>query len=149
MGLRHYDALRGNKHMSAHGKKESLQTPLAKARGHGSAHHGADHWLHQKITAIANVPLVIWLVYSIVDLKGASYAEFTAWLAAPLNAVLMILLIISVLYHARLGTQVVIEDYIASPCLRTAKLIGIRLFFFAIGVACIFSVLKIAFTAGI
>lgn len=125
-------------------EQDRLKSPLAKARGHGSAHHGADHWLHQKITAIANVPLVIWLVYSIVDMKGASYGEFTAWLAAPLNAVLMILLLISTLYHARLGTQVVIEDYIASPCLRTAKLIGIRLFFFAIGVACIFSVLKIA-----
>lgn len=143
MGLRHHDSLRG-KDMPKNTEQDRLKSPLAKARGHGSAHHGADHWLHQKITAIANVPLVIWLVYSIVDLKGASYGEFTAWLAAPLNAVLMILLLISTLYHARLGTQVVIEDYIASPCLRTAKLIGIRLFFFAIGVACIFSVLKIA-----
>lgn len=131
--------------MPMHSEQDRLKSPLAKARGHGSAHHGAEHWLHQKITAIANVPLVVWLVYSIVDLKGASYAEFTAWLAAPLNAVLMILLIVSALYHARLGTQVVVEDYIASPCLRTAKLIGIRLFFFAVGVACIFSVLKIAF----
>lgn len=131
--------------MPMHTEKDRLKSPLAKARGHGSAHHGAEHWLHQKITALANIPLILWLVWSIVKMKGATYAQFTAWLAAPLNAVLMILLIISVLYHARLGTQVVVEDYISNPCLRTAKLIGIRLFFFAIGVACLFSVLKIAF----
>ncbi len=134
--------------MPLHSEKDRLKSPLAKARGLGSGHHGVDHWMHQRITAIANVPLVLWLVWSIVKMKGATYAQFTAWLAYPLNAILMILLIVSTLYHARLGTQVVIEDYISSSWCRTVKLILIRLFFTAIGVACIFSVLKIAFTAG-
>ena len=128
--------------------KTDFSSPLKKAKGLGSAHHGVDHWMMQKITAIANLPLVLWFVLSMVSMQGASHAAFTAWLAEPLNAILMILLIISVFYHAKLGTQVVVEDYISCKCLRLIKLIGQKLFFFAIAVACIFSVLKIAFTAG-
>ena len=126
-------------------KNVSIQTPMAKARGLGSAKSGVEHWWHQRITAIANIPLVIWLVYSIVQLKGASYAVFTAWLAEPVNAVLMILFVISTFYHAVLGTQVVVEDYIDCECLKIAKLIAHKLLFIAMGVACIFAVLKIAF----
>ncbi len=128
--------------------KDRLKSPLAKARGLGSAHHGAEHWMAQKITAIANVPLVLWLIFSIICLKDATYLEFTAWQAKPWNAVLMIMLIISVMYHAKLGAQVVVEDYISNKSLKMMKLIGQKLFFFALGVACIFSVLKIAFTFG-
>lgn len=120
---------------------------LKRAKGLGSAHHGVEHWMSQKITAIANLPLVLWLVYSIVDLKGASYEAFTSWLAEPINAVLMILLTISVCYHAKLGAQVIVEDYISCTWFRMVKLIGQKLFFFAIAVAMIFSVLKIAVTA--
>lgn len=110
----------------------------------GSAHEGADHWMAQKITALANIPLVLWLVWSFVGLQGASHAQFTAWLAQPVNAVLMILFVISVLYHAKLGSQVVIEDYISCKWFKMVKIIGQKLFFFALGTACIFSVLKIA-----
>lgn len=124
--------------------KDRMKSPLAKARGLGSAHHGTDHWLAQRITAIANIPLIAWLIISIVNLQGATHAQFTNWLAQPHNAILMILLILSVFYHARLGTQVVTEDYISSSGLKMAKLIVQKLFFFALGVACIFSVLKIA-----
>ena len=127
---------------------QKFNAHLKKAKGLGSAHHGVEHWMLQKMTAIANVPLVIWLVYSMIQLQGASYAEFTGWLAQPLNAILMILLIISVFYHARLGIQVVIEDYFAEGWLKRIKLIALPLFFVAIGVAVIFSILKIAFTAG-
>ena len=123
---------------------KGIKSPLARARGLGSAGHGSDHWMKQRITAIANIPLVLWLVYSIVSLKGASHAEFTSWLAEPVNAILMILLIISVVYHAVLGSQVVVEDYIHSEWFKTLKLIGNKLFFFALAVACIFSILKIA-----
>lgn len=133
--------------MSGHNKKSDYIAPLKKAKGLGSAHEGADHWLMQKITALANIPLVIWLIFSIVGLQGASYGQFTAWMGQPVNAVLMILLVISVLYHAKLGTQVIAEDYISCECFKMIKLIGMKLFFSAIGVACIFSVLKIAFGA--
>lgn len=126
-------------------KGASIQTPMARARGLGSAKSGVGHWWHQRITAIANIPLVIWLVYSIVQLKGADYEVFSTWLAEPVNAVLMILFIISTFYHAVLGSQVVVEDYIESECLKIAKLIVQKLVFIALGVACIFAVLKVAF----
>lgn len=123
---------------------KGIKSPLARARGLGAAHEGTDHWMKQRITAIANIPLIIWFVFSVVSLKGASHAEFTSWLAEPVNAVLTILLVISTFYHAVLGSQVVVEDYIHSEWFKMLKLIGMKLFFFALAVACIFSVLKIA-----
>lgn len=133
-----------------HGHKNDVYVaPLKKAKGFGSAHHGVDHWMKQKITALANLPLIIWLIVSMIGLQGATYLEFTTWLAHPINAILMILLIISVCFHAKLGAQVITEDYVSCKALRLAKLIGQKLFFFAIAVACIFSVLKIAFTVGL
>jgi succinate dehydrogenase / fumarate reductase membrane anchor subunit len=127
----------------------SIQSPLGKAKGLGSAHEGVHHWMMQRVTAIANLPLVLWMVYSIFSLQGATYVEFTTWLAQPLNAVLSILFILSIFYHAVLGCQVVVEDYISCRWFRLTKLIGMKLFFTALAVACIFSVLKIAFTAGV
>lgn len=135
--------------MSDNTTKDVYAAPLKKAKGLGSAHEGADHWMKQKITAVANVPLLIWLIWSIVGLQGASYEEFSLWLASPLNAILMILMIISVTYHAKLGTQVITEDYVHHEGFKMMKLIGQKVFFFTIAVACIFSVLKIAFTAGL
>jgi len=121
-----------------------MKTPLARARGLGSAKEGTEHWIAQRITAIAMIPLAIWLVYSIVDLKGASHAEFTSWLAEPFNAILMILFVIASMYHGVLGSQVVVEDYIHCEWFKTLKLIGNKLFFFSLAIACIFSILKIA-----
>lgn len=126
-------------------KSDNLVSPLAKARGLGSAHDGVHHWMSQRITAIANIPLVIWFVVSIVMLRGASYEVFTSWLAQPVNAILMILFIVSTFYHAFLGSQTIVEDYIHCKTLKLTKLIAMKLFFFAAGVACIFSILKIAF----
>jgi succinate dehydrogenase / fumarate reductase membrane anchor subunit len=122
----------------------SMKSPLAKARGLGSAGHGSAHWFVQRVTAISSIPLVLWLVFSVLHLKGADYMTFTSWLAQPVNAVLMILLIISVFYHAALGLQVVVEDYIHCECMKLAKIIGIKLALFAMAVASIFSILKVA-----
>ena len=130
-------------------EKSGMTSPLGRAKGLGSAKEGSDHWFMQRVTAIANLPLMLWLVYSAVNLAGATHAEFTNWLAQPINAILMILVIISVFYHAKLGAQVVTEDYIHNEFLKILKLIGQKLFFFGMAIAAIFSVLKIAFTAGI
>ena len=120
-------------------------TPLKKAKGLGSSHEGVDHWMMQKITAILQVPLIIWLICSITQLQGASYSEFTEWVAAPLNSILLIILVCSVMLHAKLGAQVIVEDYISNKSFKLFKLIGQKIFFFAMAVACIFSILKIAF----
>ncbi len=127
-------------------KKDNLYVaPLKKAKGLGSAHEGTEHWMMQKITAILQIPLIIWLIYSIIKLQGTSYAEFNNWLAQPINAILMIILVCSVMLHAKLGTQVVVEDYISNKKLKMVKLICHKILFFGMGVAIIFSILKIAF----
>lgn len=123
---------------------KKFASPLSKARGLGSAHEGVHHWLHQRITAIANLPLVLWAVYSMVHMRGASYGEFIAWMQLPWNTVLMILLILSVSYHAVLGLQVVIEDYVSCKALKMMKIIGVKLLFTALSVICIVSILKVA-----
>lgn len=126
------------------GKNGAFNTKLKNAKGLGSAHEGVEHWMALRVTAIANVPLLLWLVYSIAHLQGASHAEFTAWLAQPMHAILMILVILSTFYHGVLGAREIIEDYIHCKMFKMVKLIGQQLFFFALGVACIFSILKIA-----
>lgn len=125
-------------------QSKALNSPLSTARGTGSTHHGAEHWIHQRITAIANLVLMIWLVWSVTHV-AMDYAGFTAWLKMPVNAVLMILAVMSTFYHATLGLQVITEDYIQCDVLKMAKLIGMKLFFSAAAVACIFSILKISF----
>ncbi|MFZ1743437.1 MAG: succinate dehydrogenase, hydrophobic membrane anchor protein [Pontixanthobacter sp.] len=87
-------------------------TSIGKVRGLGSAHHGAHHWLLQRFTAIGNVVLSIWLMASFIMLPDMSYGTVSAYLAAPLPATAMVLLIISTFWHARLGLQVLVEDYI-------------------------------------
>ena len=131
--------------MSGNSKSDLYVAPLKKAKGLGSAHTGTHHWMMQKITALLSLPLIIWLIWSITSLHGASYAEFTAWLSQPLNAILMIILVCSVMLHAQLGSQVIVEDYIANEKLKMVKLICHKILFFGLGVAMIFSILKITF----
>ena len=125
----------------------NTKSPLARARGLGSSHHGTGHWMHQRVTAISNLLLMFWLVCAVVRMTGFTHVEIVQWLQDPLNAVLMILAILSTTYHAALGAQVIVEDYIHCEAFKTLKLIGMKLFFVAIAVASIFSILKIAFGA--
>ena len=122
----------------------SAHTPLARARGLGAAHDGLGHWKAQRLTALANMVLLLWFVFSAATLAGAGYHDVRAWLASPLAATLMILLIISVFYHAPIGLQVIVEDYVHRPGIRIAALILIRLLVCALAVACIVAVLMVA-----
>jgi succinate dehydrogenase / fumarate reductase, membrane anchor subunit len=120
------------------------RTPIAKARGLGTARSGLQHWKMQRLTAISNLLLVLWFMFSAMALSGSGYDHVRAWLASPVTASLAVLLIISTFYHARLGLQVVIEDYVHHEGLRIASLVAIALLVLALAVACIVAVLSVA-----
>lgn len=122
----------------------SLSTPIRRARGLGAAGEGVEHFKMQRLTAIANVPLVLWFVLSMVAFQSGDYDAARAWLAQPLNTALTLLLIASVFYHARLGLQVIVEDYIHHKGTRLAALVVIPLACVALGTACAVAVLNIA-----
>lgn len=130
-------------HMT-HKKDDRFLSPIARARGLGSAHEGVHHWMAERITGALLIPLVIWLVYSIVNLHGATYLEFTAWMQYPVNAVLMIVFLLTSFYHGAMGLQVVIEDYVATNAKKLLMIIGIKIAFAVLAVASVFSILKIA-----
>ena len=123
----------------------SYRTPLGRVRGLGSAKGGTHHWWMQRVTAIALVPLSVWFILSLVALSGADHAAAAQWLASPLPAILMILLIIATFHHLQLGLQVVIEDYVHGEGMKLACIIAVKLGSFALAVAAGFAVLKVAF----
>ncbi len=126
-----------------------MKTPLARAKGLGAARGCVENWIKLRVTAIGNAILAIWFFWFLSGVIGASHADFTAALADPRNAIPMILLIISMLIHAMLGVREIVEDYFHNEFFKISKLVGMYLCFFALGVASVFSVLKIAFTGGL
>jgi succinate dehydrogenase / fumarate reductase, membrane anchor subunit len=118
-------------------------SPLRRARGLGSAKDGTHHWWMQRVTALALVPLVLWFVFLTIGLAGAEYYEMTAIMQRPVNAILMILLVTGTFYHAALGFQVVLEDYVSHEWTRKLSIITIKLLCVAGYVACLYSILKI------
>ncbi len=124
----------------------SLRTDLGKVRGLGSAKEGVGHWWSQRLTAIALIPLLIWLIASIVPLAGAEVRIVREWISDPVNSVLLLSLIVAVFHHAQLGLQVVIEDYVHTVWLKLASLIVVKFLAFGLIATSIFAVLKIAFS---
>jgi len=122
----------------------SMNTPLSKALGLGSAKEGAHHWKAQRLTAIALIPLSIWFVSAIICLAGRPYADLVGWIQQPWTATLLILLLFSLFYHMALGLQVVIEDYVQATCLKITLLLITQFGSILIGLASIVSVLLIA-----
>ncbi len=93
----------------------SMLNPIARARGHGSAKEGVHHWYAQRASAVLLIFLLAWMVYSIFSLAGGGYEASRAFIANPVNASFLGLLLVVVIYHAMLGLQVVIEDYVHKP----------------------------------
>jgi len=121
----------------------SLRTPLANARGLGSAKEGVDHWWKQRLTAIALVPLMLWLGFSVAMIGTADYYSVVEWIAQPVNSALLILSIAVGLWHGVLGLQSVIEDYIGAEAARLTVLILIQFAAALLALAGILAVLRI------
>lgn len=123
----------------------SYRTPLARARGLGSAKDGTAHWVVQRITAVALVPLSLWFVVSILMLMHQDYVSVVNWMHAPWNAILLVLLVLTVYWHAYLGLQVVVEDYVHVAWVKVSAIVLLRLLAVVLTAIGIFVVLRIAF----
>ncbi|MBL0768965.1 succinate dehydrogenase, hydrophobic membrane anchor protein [Sphingopyxis sp. XHP0097] len=123
-------------------------THLGKVRGLGSAQHGSHHWLQQRLTALGNVLLVSWFVVSLLRLPLGDHGAVLRWASNPTVALALILLVVSVFWHLRLGLQVLIEDYVHGEATRLLALVVLN--FYAIGGAAygIFAIVRIALGGG-
>lgn len=121
-------------------------TELGRVRGLGAAKDGVHHWWLQRVTAIANIVLMLWFVFSLVRLPALDYTSVTLWLRQPVAAVPMLLLIVSVFWHFRLGVQVLIEDYVHGPA-RIIAMLALSFYTLAGAAAAVFAVFKIALGA--
>lgn len=123
-----------------------LRSKLGKARGLGSAKQGVAHWWYQRLTAVAIAPLGLWFVYALLSLmREPGPVAVAIWFASPVSAVGVSLLLIALFWHAKLGLQVVVEDYVKSPFLKYALLLGNNFACFALAAVGILSVLKLHF----
>ena len=126
----------------------SYRTSLGRARGLGSAKHGVGHWISDRVSSVALVPLSLWGVVSGLTLSRVGYAETTTWLHSPVNAVLAVLLLAVAFQHMHAGLRVVVEDYIHKTNTKAALLL-LNLFVCVLGgAAAVFSILKVALVGG-
>jgi len=125
----------------------SLQSPLRRVMGLGSAKEGAGHWWAQRLTAISLVPLGLWFVFSVLGLDHGQYEIVRAWIADPAHAILLLLLILALLYHSYLGLQVVIEDYVHGAT-KIATLISVQFIHVLVAVSSIYAIIAVSVGAG-
>ncbi len=124
--------------------KDKLQSNLAKAKGLGSTNEGTSHFIYQRITSLAMIPLVFWLCFSLAFLPQMDYPGLINWIQVPINSVLLIVMLIASFYHLQLGMQVIIEDYVSSYPIKLISIIIINLTCVFLSIAGLFSVLKIS-----
>ena len=123
---------------------QDFRTPLSRVRGLGSARDGTEHFWRQRLTALANLPLIGFFLYTVVSLAGADHATTVAVLSQPFTAIVMLLVVGSAIYHMKLGMQVIIEDYVHGGAGK-ALLIANTFVCIALAAACGFALLKLAF----
>jgi len=122
-----------------------MRTSRSRVRGLGSAHSGTGHFLLQRATALANIPLVIYFVFLIASLTGRSHAAVVSALGEPVNAILLLAAIFSIVVHMRLGMQIIIEDYVHGEAAKMTLLLINTFFAVGIGLSAAFAVLRITF----
>jgi succinate dehydrogenase / fumarate reductase membrane anchor subunit len=120
------------------------RTALHDVRGLGSAKDGTRHWWIQRITSLALVPLTLWLAYYLARIASMGYEQALVWVRSPLTSVLLLSTILALAYHAKLGLQVVIEDYVHREGVKLAALIGVNFLTLLLGLASALAVLRVA-----
>ncbi len=122
-----------------------MRTPLGKVRGLGSAREGTGHFWRQRLTAIANIPLILFFIGFLISINGADYATVRAAFANPFVSLMFALVLFSALYHMRLGMQVIIEDYVHGEGMKLALIMLNTFFAILVGAACAYALIKLAF----
>jgi len=123
----------------------SLRSPISRVTGLGTAKEGVGHWWSQRVTSVALVLLGLWFVASLLRMPTFSHELVTTWIAMPLNAVLLLLLIATLIYHSQLGVQVVVEDYVHHHGLKVATMLLLTFAHIALAALAMFAVLRISF----
>jgi succinate dehydrogenase / fumarate reductase, membrane anchor subunit len=124
-----------------------MATPLKRVRGLGAAHRGTETFWRQRVTAVANIPLVIFLILAIVSHIGSSYSEVKAYLASPIVAVVMLALVLSAAIHMRIGLKEIIEDYVHSEGAKVIAIVLVTFFAYGIALAALLAIVKISLGA--
>ena len=127
--------------------RRDLRTPLARVKGLGAAGHGAEAWWLHRMTAVSNIPLIVAFVIIVARLAFRPWEDSVRIVSQPLVALLLILAVVSVTNHMRLGMQTIIEDYVHAEGRKVAALMLNSFFAIAVGLACIYAVLKLSFGA--
>ena len=122
----------------------SLRTPLGRVRGLGSAKDGTHHWWAQRWTAVALVPLLVWLVFNVISLVGAPQIAVAHWMGHPVNAALLAALVAALFHHAQLGLQVVIEDYVHCEAIKVASLLAMKGLCWILAAIAVLSIFRIS-----
>ena len=135
---------RGLSEINSPNRQPDFRSDLKKVHGFGSSHDGTGHWWQQRLTALALIPLTLWLMVSAFYLIGASYGVARAWVRQPITAIFLLLFIGFSLYHLKLGLQVIIEDYIHARIIKLISLIIMTAAIIIVFASCCFFVLKIA-----
>lgn len=127
---------------------DNFRTPMRRARGLGAAKHGVNHWLSERLSAAALVPLVLWALWSVLALARTDFTGAVVWLQSPINAVLVVLLTAIGFWHMQMGMRVIIEDYISKPGTRLALTLANLAVCGLVGTIAVFCLLKVALTGG-
>ncbi|GJD51992.1 hypothetical protein OPKNFCMD_4753 [Methylobacterium crusticola] len=127
--------------------RPSIRTPLARTKGLGPAHHGTREWWLHRVTAVSNVPLILAFVVIVALMAGRPYPEAVQLLSQPFVAILLILGVISVTNHMRMGLQIVIEDYVHDKGLRIAAVIANNFYCVVVAVACLYAIVRVSLRA--